>query len=63
MKVTTQTASIYPTYQETAASSFHLSDTLDWASLSAQIKNRVLIVPAYSPSSETNDQTIEPPAE
>ncbi len=30
----------------TAASSFHVSDTIDWASLSAQAKNRVVIVQA-----------------
>lgn len=28
----------------TAASSFHVSDTIDWSSLSAQAKNRVVIV-------------------
>lgn len=29
----------------TAAPSFHLSDTLDWSSLSAQIKNQVIVIP------------------
>lgn len=29
----------------TAASSFHLSETLDWSSLSAQIKNRTVMLP------------------
>lgn len=29
----------------TAASSFHLSETLDWSSLSAQIKNRTVVLP------------------
>ena len=28
----------------TAASSFHVSDTIDWSSLSAQTKNRVVVV-------------------
>ena len=28
----------------TAASSFHVSDTLDWSCVSAQTKNRVVIV-------------------
>lgn len=27
----------------TAASSFHVSDTIDWSSLSARIKNRVVV--------------------
>lgn len=62
MRVKTQTANTPPTCQETAASSFHLSDTLDWASFSAQIKNRVLVVPANSLSSEIHDQTVEPSA-
>ena len=30
----------------TAASAFHLSGTLDWSSLSAQIKNRSIVIPA-----------------
>ncbi len=30
---------------ETAASGFHLPETLDWSSLSAQIKNRLIILP------------------
>ncbi len=29
----------------TAAPSFHLSDTLDWSSLSTQIKNQVIVIP------------------
>ena len=29
----------------TAASSFHLSETLDWSSFSAQIKNRTVVIP------------------
>ena len=42
---TKQEINLYSRYQmETAASSFHLSDTVDWSSLSAQIKNRVVIV-------------------
>lgn len=28
-----------------AASAFHLSETLDWSNISAQMKNRVLVVP------------------
>ena len=28
----------------TAASAFHVSDTVDWSSLSAQVKNRVVVV-------------------
>lgn len=28
----------------TAASAFHVSDTIDWSSLSAQVKNRVVVV-------------------
>ena len=31
-----------------SAPDFHLSDTLDWSSLFAQIKNRVIILPAYT---------------
>ena len=31
---------------ETIASGFHLPETLDWSSLSAQIKNRLIILPA-----------------
>ena len=31
----------------TVASAFHLPETLDWSSLSAQIKNRVIVVPDY----------------
>lgn len=33
---------------DTSAPGFHLSDTLDWSSLAAQIKNRVIILPAYT---------------
>lgn len=33
---------------DTAASSFHLSETLDWSSLSAQIKNRTVMLPAIT---------------
>lgn len=29
----------------TAAPSFQLSDTLDWSSLAAQIKNQVIVIP------------------
>ena len=30
----------------TAAPAFHLSDTIDWSCVSAQIKNQVVVVPA-----------------
>ena len=35
-------------YPSTAAPGFHLSDTLDWSSLFVQIKNQVIILPAYT---------------
>ena len=42
---------------ETAASGFHLPETLDWSSLSAQIKNRLIILPVgESPIAETDDR-------
>ena len=31
----------------TAASAYHLSDSLDWSSLSAQMKNQVILIPAH----------------
>ena len=31
----------------TAASAYHLSDSLDWASLATQMKNQVILVPAH----------------
>ena len=31
--------------KSSAASAFHLSETLDWSSISAQVKNRVLVIP------------------
>ncbi len=31
----------------TAASAYHLSDSLDWSSLSTQMKNQVILVPAH----------------
>ena len=31
----------------TAASSYHLPESLDWSSLSAQMKNRVVLVPDH----------------
>lgn len=31
----------------TAASSYHLPESLDWSSLSAQMKNRTILIPAY----------------
>ena len=31
----------------TAASSYHLSESLDWSSMSAQMKNRVVLVPTH----------------
>lgn len=33
---------------DTSAPGFHLSDTLDWSSLATRIKNRVIIIPAYT---------------
>ena len=35
----------------TAASAFHVSDTIDWSSLSAQVKSRVVVmdVPVVAP--------------
>jgi len=32
----------------TAASAYHLSESLDWSSLSTQIKNRVVLVPVHT---------------
>ncbi len=32
----------------TAATNHHLSDSLDWSSIAAQIKNQMVIVPVYS---------------
>ena len=32
----------------TAASAYHLSESLDWSSLSTQIKNRVVLVPTHT---------------
>ena len=31
----------------TAASAYHLPESLDWSSLSAQTKNRVVLVPVH----------------
>lgn len=31
----------------TAASSYHLPESLDWSSLSAQMKNRTVLIPAH----------------
>ena len=31
----------------TASSSYHMSESLDWSSLSAQVKNRTVLVPAH----------------
>ena len=31
----------------TAASAYHLSESLDWSSLSTQMKNRVILIPAH----------------
>lgn len=31
----------------TAASSYHLPESLDWSSLSTQFKNRTVLIPAY----------------
>ena len=31
----------------TPASGYHLSDSLDWSSFSAQVKNRVVLVPVH----------------
>ena len=33
---------------DTSAPGFHLSGTLDWSSLATRIKNRVIIIPAYT---------------
>ena len=52
---------------ETAASGFHLPETLDWSSLSAQIKNRLIILPVCGRLMvETEDQedkgtSVSPP--
>ena len=32
----------------TAASGYHLSESLDWSSLSTQMKNRVVLVPVHT---------------
>lgn len=32
----------------TAASAYHLSESLDWSSLSTQMKNRVILVPTHT---------------
>ncbi len=61
------TAGVLPNVSETAASAYHLSDTLVWESLSSQIKNHVIIVskPAAEPQAATPDPsravpTVEP---
>ena len=45
---------------ETVASGFHLPETLDWSSLSAQIKNRLIILPVgehvMAGTKDTEDQ-------
>lgn len=42
----------------TAAPSFHLSDTLDWSSLAAQIKNQVIVIP--NRRMKIMDQLVQP---
>ena len=42
----------------TAAPSFHLSDTLDWSSLAAQIKNQVIVIP--NRRMKIVDQLVQP---
>ena len=38
-----------PTFPSgTAAPGYHLSDSLDWSSLSTQMKNRVVLVPVHT---------------
>lgn len=38
-----------PTFPSgTVAPGYHLSDSLDWSSLSAQMKNRVVLVPVHT---------------
>ena len=54
MKAEQNTDAIRTGPSETAASGFHLPETLDWSSLSAQIKNRLIILPVgESPIAET----------
>ena len=58
MKSYAQTASPTVNIQsETSASKHHLSDTLDWSSITVQLKNRIVIVPVYA-----EVQTITGPA-
>ena len=57
MKAEQNTDAIRTGPSETAASGFHLPETLDWSSLSAQIKNRLIILPVgESPIAETDDR-------
>ena len=48
MTKTTRSQSSGPAFpSSTAASSYHLSESLDWSSLSAQMKNRTVLIPAH----------------
>ena len=58
-KIAERSYSNLTSYGNTAAAGFHLSDTLDWSSLSARTKNRVIVVdPAYVVS--PNQKTLDP---
>ena len=45
------TSATYTAPSDTASPGFHLPDTLDWSSLLAQVKNRVIVMPRMVPRS------------
>lgn len=49
MTKTVPDSGLEPTFPSgTAASGYHLSESLDWSSLSMQMKNRVVLVPVHT---------------
>lgn len=49
MTKTVPDSGLEPTFPSgTAASGYHLSESLDWSSLSTQMKNRVVLVPVHT---------------
>ena len=60
MKTVNQSTGSDPAVQVgTAASAFHLPETLDWSSRSAQIKNRLILIPAHT-DTHPNSEPREP---
>ena len=49
----------YTAPPDTASAGFHQPDTLDWSSLSAQIKNRVFVIPGKPPTRVEPGQSAE----